>query len=223
MPKAKPTQVIVHRIELQQTERDALEAALAGKFVTNGVSAAGSVLTGIGSFLAPFGGVFTALFALWAVDKTWDAAAAAGSQLKEDTIQDMESAGAPCMNAFASYLNSRYALDGRAGICDTPQWRQGMLGPQNLKPSIQAHYVNLLQMKCPAFFIIQMHNFLEFYCAQLSLDDERHQQTAVELWEQFYTIEQFGIDAYYYTQKAYTDSYPDPFGWLMEKAGWPKS
>ena len=84
MSKAKPTQVIVHRIELQETERAALEAALAGKFVTNGVSAAWSVLTGIGTFLAPFGGVLTALFALWAVDKTWDAAAAAGSQQKED-------------------------------------------------------------------------------------------------------------------------------------------
>ena len=33
MPKARPTQVIVHRIELQEKERDLLEAAVAGKVV----------------------------------------------------------------------------------------------------------------------------------------------------------------------------------------------
>ena len=35
MPKAKPTQVIVHRIELQEKERDALEALVVGNTVKN--------------------------------------------------------------------------------------------------------------------------------------------------------------------------------------------
>jgi tRNA A37 threonylcarbamoyltransferase TsaD len=35
MPKAKPTQVIVHRIELQEKERDALEAIVTGQTVKN--------------------------------------------------------------------------------------------------------------------------------------------------------------------------------------------
>jgi hypothetical protein len=35
MPKAKPTQVIVHRIELQEKERDALEAIVAGQTIKN--------------------------------------------------------------------------------------------------------------------------------------------------------------------------------------------
>jgi len=35
MPKAKPTQVIVHRIELQEKERDMLEAVVAGQTVSN--------------------------------------------------------------------------------------------------------------------------------------------------------------------------------------------
>ena len=35
MPKAKPTQVIVHRIELQEKERDMLEVYIAGKTVRN--------------------------------------------------------------------------------------------------------------------------------------------------------------------------------------------
>ena len=35
MPKSKPTQVIVHRIELQEKERDMLEAVVAGNTVKN--------------------------------------------------------------------------------------------------------------------------------------------------------------------------------------------
>lgn len=35
MPKAKPTQVIVHRIELQEKEREALEAVIAGQVTKN--------------------------------------------------------------------------------------------------------------------------------------------------------------------------------------------
>ena len=35
MPKAKPTQVIVHRIELQSKEREALEALVVGQTVKN--------------------------------------------------------------------------------------------------------------------------------------------------------------------------------------------
>ena len=35
MPKAKPTQVIVHRIELQEKERDMLETLVVGKTVKN--------------------------------------------------------------------------------------------------------------------------------------------------------------------------------------------
>lgn len=35
MPKAKPTQVIVHRIELQEKERDMLEAVVVGQTVKN--------------------------------------------------------------------------------------------------------------------------------------------------------------------------------------------
>ncbi len=72
MPKARSDQVITHRIELQETERATLEAALAGRFVTNSITAVGSVFAGIGSALAPFGGTFTALTALWIADRTFD-------------------------------------------------------------------------------------------------------------------------------------------------------
>jgi hypothetical protein len=43
MPKAKPTQVIVHRIELQEKEREMLETLVAGKTVKNLVEPAVAV------------------------------------------------------------------------------------------------------------------------------------------------------------------------------------
>ena len=43
MPKAKPTQVIVHRIELQEKEREMMETYVAGKTVKNLVEPAVAV------------------------------------------------------------------------------------------------------------------------------------------------------------------------------------
>ena len=48
MPKAKPTQVIVHRIELQEKERDALDAYIAGSTVKNVVIPVAAV-AGVGA------------------------------------------------------------------------------------------------------------------------------------------------------------------------------
>ena len=48
MPKAKPTQVIVHRIELQEKERDMLEAYVGGSVVKNAVVPL-SIAAGVGS------------------------------------------------------------------------------------------------------------------------------------------------------------------------------
>ena len=72
MGKRKPDQVITHRIELQETERATLEAALAGNFVSSMVKSAGSLLAGAGALLKPFDGVLTAIAAVWLADKTID-------------------------------------------------------------------------------------------------------------------------------------------------------
>ena len=72
MPKAKPDKVIVHRIELQETERATLEAALAGRFVTNAAQAGASLLSGIGAALSPFTGAFQILAGAWVAGRTWD-------------------------------------------------------------------------------------------------------------------------------------------------------
>ena len=113
MPKAKPDQVIVHRIELQETERATLEAALAGRFVTNAVGAAGSVLSGIGVVLAPFSGALTALAALWIAESTWD-------ELKEKVLDPIvEKIRQPHIDRYAgdysmivAWLNAQYSNQG---------------------------------------------------------------------------------------------------------------
>jgi len=48
MPKAKPDQVIVHRIELQEKERDMIEAYVGGTVVKNAVVPV-SIAAGVGS------------------------------------------------------------------------------------------------------------------------------------------------------------------------------
>jgi len=48
MPKAKPSQVIVHRIELQEKEREILEAYVGGTVVKNAVVPA-AIVAGVGS------------------------------------------------------------------------------------------------------------------------------------------------------------------------------
>ena len=58
MPTAKPTQVIVHRIELQKTEREILEGAAVAQ-------SAGALLSGIGNLLDPFSKPIAVIFAAW--------------------------------------------------------------------------------------------------------------------------------------------------------------
>ena len=49
MPKSKPTQVIVHRSELQEKEREYVEALVVGKTVKNvGIAAAGASVPFLG-------------------------------------------------------------------------------------------------------------------------------------------------------------------------------
>jgi len=75
-PKRKPTETLLHRIELQQTERDALEMVAASLTVRN-------LGEGVGSILSPFlqmsptsgilfGAVLTALTAKGAAEKALD-------------------------------------------------------------------------------------------------------------------------------------------------------
>lgn len=137
MPKAKPTQIIVHRIELQQSERDTLEAALAGRFVTNAVSGLGSVITGLGNLLTPFTGVLTAIGALYLADKTLE-------ELKEAWDDSVQWGQSWLANRYGgdyekipAFLNAEYAQGGWEQVLESDYttgqgaqvqsqiWRQG--------------------------------------------------------------------------------------------------
>jgi hypothetical protein len=113
MGKSKPSQIIVHRLEFQQTERVAMEAALAGKFLTNAVSSVGSVLTGLGNMLKPFEGALTAIAGVYLAEKGWD-------KLKEDVLNPLiDELQTPVLDRYAgdyslivAWLNAMYAMDG---------------------------------------------------------------------------------------------------------------
>jgi len=67
VPKPKPTEVIVHRIDLQPGVKDSFDAFLVGKTATNAVSA-------IGSVLSAFGPALGALVAAWIAKEGVEAA-----------------------------------------------------------------------------------------------------------------------------------------------------
>jgi hypothetical protein len=102
MPKAKPDKVVVHRIELQKTEREILEAAAMAAGVGNLAKGAGALLTGAGALIAPLGGALTAIIAAyvakegiedildWGLDKIGE----------KDRVIDDE---------YVAYLNTRQA------------------------------------------------------------------------------------------------------------------
>jgi hypothetical protein len=59
MPKAKPSQVIVHRIELQEKEREALETIVMGKTIESVSKSASMLVTGVGLGFMAYAGYWT--------------------------------------------------------------------------------------------------------------------------------------------------------------------
>tara|TARA_Y100000401_G_C8310097_1_gene219242 strand:- start:220 stop:909 length:690 start_codon:yes stop_codon:yes gene_type:complete len=197
LPKAKPTQVIVHRIELQQSERDALEAALLGRFATNAVSSAGHVLTGIGNLLVPFSGVLTAFGALWIGDRSLEMVREDGERRKRENERSYEGDGADVLSMISAYLITRYAESG---------WR--------MAPPAGGFYAN---------FIIWYREYVENTGSDrvvitqwfgreilgpfLRLLDQRMQEDAIpaltpaDMWDEWYSTEQYGRDAYYWNTR----------------------
>ena len=97
MPKRKPDQVIVHRIELQDSERDSLDMWVASRSFAN-------IGEGVGAVLKPITGMtitgMAALIALglWKIDKTSDDIE---NQLARDpdSVPTMDVVGAALWNA----------------------------------------------------------------------------------------------------------------------------
>lgn len=84
MPKSKPDSVVVHRIELQQHERESLDNFLIGKTVTNAVSAIGSVLT---PFAGAIGAIVAAYIAKEGVEKFNEAWQGYYARVGEDIVE----------------------------------------------------------------------------------------------------------------------------------------
>lgn len=64
-PKRRPDKVIVHRIELQEHEREALDALIAANTVRNVAGAVGSVGGAVGSVITPILGASVAGLVAW--------------------------------------------------------------------------------------------------------------------------------------------------------------
>jgi hypothetical protein len=131
MPKAKPDQVVVHRIELQQHERESLDNFLIGKTVTNAVGALGSVLSGLGPAI---GAIVAAYIAKEGIDKFNDAwknyFTKAGAQLAEPAQDEWD-----YYRAVASFLMAQSSLaDCEANINDL--WKQ-LDGSTLVKPKFK--------------------------------------------------------------------------------------
>jgi hypothetical protein len=65
MPKPKPTEVIVHRLDLQPSLKDSMDAFLIGKTATN-------ALQGVGTILSAFGPAASVLLGWYLADKALD-------------------------------------------------------------------------------------------------------------------------------------------------------
>jgi hypothetical protein len=114
MPKSKPDIVHSVRIELQETERATLEAALAGRFVTNAAMAGGNLLKGVGAALAPFQGALTALAAVWIAEKTVEEIAEVIENTKEhiELFYNSSVQGDGVYGDHVAWLNVNYANSG---------------------------------------------------------------------------------------------------------------
>ena len=215
MPKAKPDQVIVHRIELQETERATLEAALAGRFVTNAALAAGNLLNGVGAALAPFSGALTALAAVWIADKSWD-------QLKEkvlDPIVDVidEKVVAKYAGDYSeivAWLNMSYSTKGwdflqtdnssHEGYMTSAEgasilWRNQTYDHPTLgKPPVQtwAFYATM-----PSWLVDRFDSFIYTMKQNTAIPDaEFEKQTPAEWWVQFYPYAEFVNEVKWYAK-----------------------
>ena len=85
MPKPKPTEVIVHRIDLQPSVKDSMDAFLIGKTVTNLVAAAGSVVAALGPAL---GVIATWWLADRAIDEVVDTLTGAFKKKGEEIVEE---------------------------------------------------------------------------------------------------------------------------------------
>jgi len=193
MPKAKPTQVIVHRIELQESERDMLELAVIGNVATNAVSAAGAIFSGVGNMLAPFAPAFGALAALWIGDRTLDLVKQDAEERKAEIEREYADGKSIYDTIIAAWLNAKYAEGGWDAVCSQQSRQELIKGQYN--PFLGGRTEGL-PAPIPQFYFDELLRFLDFVCSEdaVNLGDA----TPGALWVQWMSEENYGQAAYYY-------------------------
>lgn len=183
VPKAKPTQIIVHRLELQQSERDAFEAALAGNFATNAVSAAGSVLTGMGNLLKPFEGVLTAIGVAWLADKSLDA-------IVEGIDTALETG-----SVISDFLNPSKQQDAYQYICAYLQACSGWDGDENSVAKRGNHLFNeLKKMNANPILLAKYQGFLKTVKFDFSRTGQWPNSPPAKAWTSYYSPTTYAKD-----------------------------
>ena len=189
MPKAKPSQVIVHRIELQQSERDMLEMAVAGNVATNAIGAAGAILGGIGNLLLPFRDVLGAMAVLWIGDRTLEAVKADGEARKAEIEAEYAENKFGYDQMICAWLRIKYADGGWEAVCSEAsrvELHEGQF--QYLNPERGG-----LPQRLPLWYFHQLLDFLTVVCNS----PNSRTTTPAQLWPQWMTEEQYGQQAYY--------------------------
>lgn len=116
MPRAKPTEVIVHRIDMQPALKESVDAYLAANALTNALSAAGGLFTGVLAAFAPaLGGIVAAMIAKEGIEEL------AGKVTQK--FEEMgDAAVAPLREAGDYYQAIGRALIVHTGPLFKPEW-----------------------------------------------------------------------------------------------------
>lgn len=94
MPRAKPTEVIVHRIDMQPALKESVDAYLAANALTNAISAAGGLFTGVLAAFAPaLGGIVAAMIAKEGIEEIASKVTNKFEAMGEAAVEPLREAG----------------------------------------------------------------------------------------------------------------------------------
>ncbi len=189
MPKKPVKEVLGIRIELQETERAALEASL----VANGIA---GILSSLGSALSPFSGAITALTVAWIADDFSDNAKAYLDKIVGRNRARLASDANQSYKAITAYL---YPLSWESfDYEDAGKFKKGPDGKKTTIPEkwMRQRFQSFMNQTKQTMFISEM---------------ERQNLTPSEAWSLFYPYDEMENEAIYNFNQA-----ARPYlGWLF--------
>ena len=118
MPRAKPTEVIVHRIDMQPALKESVDAYLAANALTNALSAAGGLFTGVLAAFAPaLGGIVAAMIAKEGIEEIASKVTDQFEKMGNELVEPLFEAG----NYWSAIFS---ALGVHTGPIFKPEWEQ---------------------------------------------------------------------------------------------------